>query len=247
MLENAGWKDHYGLIHHVQNPNPMSSENCPLFTALYLTLKKELGVDVREEAASALCALHNNGVFINYAVDHLKTHKKQLPENISHDNLLGIVSLQRLAKHPYDFYWDTRAMKHPVKLSLFLWLWATDPEDKWRLITTPLLLPMFFLWLLATTYSMTRTVKVRPNGTWPATDNKNLTYLATVACNMPLVYKWCSLILKFNSRIPSFYDSLIMYFAEGHTPVSKHPVQLMAKALKENNIWDINLESFGEL
>lgn len=218
------FQDVDGLYHHIKNPNSMSSENSPLFTALVLTMKKELGLDVKKEAEYALyCFYIGAGKFANYSSFALMDKKLPFPKNISHDNYLGIMCLHKLAGKKFDLYFDKRAMMNPVRFCTFLFL-----QCQW-------LLPCFLVWFLATSYSMLRKWKHRDHGVFPAADNKQLTWVVCKVFKLNKCYKWFSWLLSKNSLFEKWTNVFSFYYRCGHSPTPDHPCIVLSRTIYNDN------------
>ena len=209
------WTDAYGLYHHVKHPDPMASENSPLFTAMVLTAQYRCGHmgaiwDAVVSSRNAIKALGNNGRFSNVPVDHLKSKGLEITDNLSYDNYLAVMALHKLAGWKFDFYFDKRAMLNPVKACTLLYL------------KYPWLLPCGLVWFLATSYSMTREFDTRKGKVnVPAASNKQLTWLICQAWNKQLSFKWFTWILSKNKLFRNWSTAFKFYYADPEHPIRR--------------------------
>jgi hypothetical protein len=207
------YQDKYGLYHHVKHPDPMASENAPLFTAMVLLLKFLKTTEwhkVNSQARRALLALGYEGKFSNVAVDHLKKNNIEITEELSYDNFLGVMVLHLLADWKFNFFWDWRVMLNPAKACTVLYL------------RYPWLLPCGLIWFIATSYSMTRELDTRKGKVnVPAASNKQLTWLICQAWDKQLSFKWFTWILSKNKLFRDWSTAFKFYYSDPDHPIRK--------------------------
>jgi hypothetical protein len=209
------YQDKYGFVHHkkVENGDPETSENGPLYTGMALTENRLIIEDYRLK--DLLARIYVGGTWRTTPVSPASA-------GFSHDNFKGLIAMiLYFKKRDPKFFkkWRKRVplfhrqLMHPRDFCLVGYF-------KYPLIFWPTL-PIVWLTMFITCY---QTYKVRNGVKYIKTDGKLMARMICIAFNWPVVLDFCTDILKRKDREVlkiSWRHCFAIYFKDPDHPFNR--------------------------
>lgn len=203
------------FIHLAPNPDPEQSENAPLFTGYYFTLKNK--IDGTKHNFNIMNFLLNKG---KYRTTPITNNRR-----FSRDNMTGVVCYSKVNDFKFNLYFWPQWL-HPRDIMIFLYA-------KNEYLFFPFL-PFISFFMILTCWQK---YKVRNGKKIVKTDGKLMALMTCLAFNMDTTLKICTKIIYTHKYFNSWEDVAMYYYKR-----DDHPCVTITKALeiRSDQMRDIN-------